>query len=145
MITKRLSIDKYGWEVNCYLAVDAYYAEEILADLEYLGCGEDIYAKAKRNLYRGEMDSGFTYSNKRIGKSVLVVGKTSSREEEINSIAHELRHLCDDIASAYGLSLSGEDVAYLTGDVAMMLAEDICTLACECECCKNKRKSLSKR
>ena len=69
------------------------------------------------NLLRADMDSGFTYSNKTMRRSVVVVGLATSQAQFLNSFEHELRHLCDDIAAASGMPMQGEEVAYLTGDV----------------------------
>ncbi len=79
------------------------------------------------------MDTGFTYSNKRNHESVMVVGLASSAKEEMNSIVHEIRHLVDDIASSYNLVPCGEDVAYLSGDIAMKMYENTKNLFC-CRC-----------
>ena len=77
------------------------------------------------------MDSGFTYSNPDIRRSVMVIGKTSSGPQFLNSFTHELRHLVDDIAKADGMEMSGEGVAYLSGDTAMAMADIVCRLSCD--------------
>ena len=69
----------------------------------------------------------------------MVVGRATSNAEYINSITHELRHLCDDIASVVGISDNGEDVAYLTGDIASQMADVIEVLVCNCLNCLEKR------
>ena len=81
------------------------------------------------------MDSGFTYSNKRIRQSVVVVGLASSQSQFLNSFEHELRHLCDDIATTTGMAMQGEEVAYLTGNVNTLLWSDIHEfICCKCKC-----------
>lgn len=77
------------------------------------------------------MDSGFTYSNPDIRRSVMVIGKTSSGAQFLNSFVHELRHLIDDIAVADGMGMSGEAVAYLSGDTAMLVADIVSQLSCD--------------
>lgn len=142
MICKQLHIEKYDWRVFCFFAVDTYYTDSICDLLQQIGISDDILQDAYIHLQRADLDTGFTFSNKAERVSVMVVGLTSTKAQFLNSFTHELRHLCDDIARASGIGLSGERVAYLTGDTAMALAPAIEPFMCSCEHCRN---SLSKR
>lgn len=91
--------------------------------------------RIRENLERADMDSGFTYSNKDMRRSVVVVGLATSQAQFLNSFEHELRHLCDDIASASQMQMQGEEVAYLTGDINTALWKDIHRfVCCRCRC-----------
>lgn len=137
MISGTIHIDKYGWCVRLYVSVTKYAADKILTDVEAIGASERLVERMKANLLKGQMNTGFTYSNKRDRKSVVVIGKSSSAAEEMNSFAHELRHLVDDIASTESMDIGGEEVAYLTGDIAAMMFPIIEGLLCDC--CRNKK------
>lgn len=139
MIIRDLYIEKYRWHVHCYFAVDKYYTEEILSVLDSLGCSSAVYDRVAKKMERNEKNAGFTYSNKIAHETLMVVGRATSNAEYINSITHELRHLCDDIASVVGISDNGEDVAYLTGDIASQMADVIEVLVCDCFNCIEKR------
>lgn len=139
MICKNIYIDKYNWEVHCYFAVDTYYTKEILKKLRTIGCSKSIYNRVADKMEKNEPNAGFTYSNKYKKETVMVVGLATSSSEYVNSITHELRHLCDDIASVYNIPNSGEEIAYLTGDIGSKLAHIISSLVCECPRCKYKR------
>lgn len=139
MIIRDLYIEKYRWHVHCYFAVDKYYTEEILSVLDSLGCSSAVYDRVAKKMERNEKNAGFTYSNKIAHETLMVVGRAKSNAEYINSITHELRHLCDDIASVVGISDNGEDVAYLTGDIASQMADVIEVLVCNCLNCLEKR------
>jgi len=128
-------IERYDWHARVYLAVHGYYTQRILDDLSAIDCPMKIRNRVERNLVRGDVDTGFTYSNRHRRGSVVVVGLASSPAQFLNSFEHELRHLCDDIASACRLPMSGEDVAYLTGDVNSMLWGKVHDFVC-CECQK---------
>lgn len=117
MRTMRLYISKCGWEVLMYFAVTTYYTDDIVRSLEGIYCPDDILSQAKEHLDKGRLDTGLTYSNKTLRKSVMVVGLTSSPAQFLNSFEHELRHLVDDIADTDDMPLAGEAVAYLTGDL----------------------------
>ena len=139
MIIRDLYIEQYRWHVHCYFAVDKYYTEEILSVLDSLGCSSAVYDRVAKKMERNEKNAGFTYSNKIAHETLMVVGRATSNAEYINSITHELRHLCDDIASVVGISDNGEDVAYLTGDIASQMADVIEVLVCNCLNCLEKR------
>ncbi len=139
MIIRDIYIEQYRWHVHCYFAVTDYYTEEILDVLESLGCSDAVYNKVAKKMERNELNTGFTYSNKLARETLMVIGLASSNAEYINSITHELRHLCDDIASVVGIHDSGEEVAYLTGDVASQMADIIEVLVCDCLNCLDRR------
>lgn len=138
MICKQLQIEQYDWLVFCFFAVDRYYTEKICDLLQQIGIDEQTLQDAYLHLQRADLDTGFTFSNKIERVSVMVVGLTSNKAEFLNSFTHELRHLVDDIASASDVALSGERVAYLTGDIAMSLAPTIEPFICSCERCREK-------
>lgn len=130
-------IRKYRWQVRIYYAVTCYHSSQILDYLCELNCPENIYSRAEKHLLRGDLNTGFTFSNKRIRGSVMVVGLSSSPSEFLNSFEHEVRHLVDDIADAYDISHNGEEVAYLVGDINSLLWDDVhdfvcCTHKCKC-------------
>lgn len=128
-------IARYDWHVTVYYAVTCYYAERIVDDLRRIECPDNIVERVRDNLAARKLDSGFTYSNPRLRSSVMVVGLASSQAEFFNSFTHELRHLVDDIAAASMIALSGERVAYLTGEAAMMCLPDVHDfICCQCGC-----------
>ena len=139
MIIRNIYIEQYRWNVHCYFAVTDYYTEEILSVLDSLGCSDPVYDRVAVKMELNELNTGFTYSNKISHETLMVIGLASSNEEYINSISHELRHLCDDIASAVGIPSSGEEIAYLTGDIASQVADVIEVLVCDCFSCLEKR------
>ena len=139
MIIRDIYIEKYRWHVHCDFAVDKYYTEEILEVLETLGCSDAVYNRVADKMERNEKNAGFTYSNKIARETLMVIGRASSTAEYVNSISHELRHLCDDIASVVGIHDSGEEVAYLTGDIASQIADVIEVLVCNCLNCIERR------
>ena len=72
-----------------------------------------------------------TYSSPELHESVLVIGQADSAEEVINTFSHELRHLVDDIAVVYDIVSGSEEVAYLTGNIALSLAAVLLQIVCE--------------
>lgn len=129
----KIRIAKYDWMVDVFYAVTCYQTDRILHALEAVECPPKIQKRVEKNLAARNIDTGFTYSNKKIGRSVIVVGLHSSPAQFLNSFEHELRHLVDDMADAYGLNTGGEEVAYLTGDLNSTLWKDVHRFVC-CQC-----------
>lgn len=132
MIERKINIQRYDWMLNIYYAVTQYHAERIMDDLERVRCPDRIMRRVYSNLLRRTMDTGFTYSNKRMRETVMVIGLHSSPSEFFNSLEHELRHLTDDICSATGIAQHGEEVAYLTGDINQLITPDVQLFMCDC-------------
>ena len=136
MKTFNLYYAKHDWLVRVYVAVDTYYVEDIVEMLQTIGCSRKDCARAKGNLTSGYLDTGLCYSNYKDRISVLVIGKTSSSGQFLNSLTHEVTHLATHIAGASGIDLLSEDLCYMAGDIAMMMYDRCHDLLC----CKCRRK-----
>lgn len=137
MILREIDIPKYEWKAKIFFAISKYDIEEVAMSLLDIDCPFGIYHQAVRQMRHAEVNTGFTYSNKALHRSVMLVGKTSSSAQFVNSFSHEIRHLSDDIASAFGLEMAGEEVAYLAGDIAQRLSDVVSHLSCEH--CRSKK------
>jgi hypothetical protein len=113
-----------GWRVDVFIEDSGF---DVTRCLEDIGAPEDIMERAYGMISDGNPNQAFTYSNGR--RTCIWIGKTTSPEEFINSMIHEIRHLVDHIAEYYGIS-NGEAVGYMSGDAAFLLAEDICEHGC---------------
>ena len=100
-----------------------------------MGADDYIMDKAYGLIEENRPNQAFTYSNGR--RTTIYIGWTTSVEEFINSMIHEIRHLVDHIAEYFGLD-NNEAVGYLSGDAAFLLAEDICEHGCK-HCGKDER------
>lgn len=138
MIREDMYIEREDWLVHCFLATTREDASPVLSLLREMNIGAVQYMRASLHLKRALKNSGMTYSDIRRRESIMVVGETTSREEMINTFAHELRHLVDDIAEANGIPTSGERIAYLTGDIALTLAGRLLNVICECPRCSKR-------
>lgn len=136
MIRQTIYIDKYDWIVNAYFYVSEYYTEEIMDKLWELGCDATTAKKVYHNLTSNELDTGLCYSNYRKQESILVVARTSSAEEFFNSIVHEITHLQSHIAHINKLNPTGEEVAYLAGEISREMFPKVKSLMCDC--CRKK-------
>ncbi len=135
MIRQLIYIKEYDWLVHCYFATHSKDAPEILYNIDRIGISEEKYQQAEEHLYRSGYNSGITFSNIEQRASVMVFSHTTSAKQMLNTFAHELRHLADDIVLASGIPTRGEQVAYLTGDIAMTLAANLLQIVCDCPIC----------
>lgn len=134
MIRQKITLPDYGnWEIYAYFAVTKYMTEEIMDCLWDIGCDGQTALQAYRNLASGGLNTGLCYSNYRQKKSVMVIAKTSSAAEFLNSLHHELCHLTAHIGKVYDLDPTGEDIAYLSGEISREMYPKIGHLLCE-EC-----------
>lgn len=126
-------ISKYDWLCRIYLNADRSNANEILSNLREFGCNDDDISQAYDNLMSNDSNNGITYSNTSDRLSVIVIGKTTSARQFLNSLVHEIMHLSIRIASSEGLDLQGEELCYIAGDLAMVLYP-LCKdyLCCKC-------------
>ena len=123
-----------GWRVDVFIE-DGYHPDMVMECLEDMGAENDILENAHGLIVENRPNQAFTYSNGR--RTCIYIGWTTSPQEFINSMIHEIRHLVDHIADYYGLS-NGEAVGYMSGDAAFLLAEDTCEHGCP-HCGKEER------
>lgn len=57
----------------------------------------------------------------------------------MNTIVHEVRHLTDDIATAENIQITGEKVAYLSGEIAEKMFKECHGFLCD-ECRERHKK-----
>lgn len=117
MIIQDIYLEDWDWHITVYYAVDKYYTDEILDELELIGCSKKELKNAERLLIKGDYNTGITYTNFRNKCSIVVIGLTTSPEEFQNTFDHEKGHLAMHIGTALGIEPFGEEFQYLTGAI----------------------------
>ena len=127
MIHRRVHIEDW----KC----DYWFLEEedtqiwyILSVLQDMGAEEVILEKVIDLL--SHKDTGFIFTNPEYKRSLVIVGKTTSGEEFLNTFIHETIHLTGIVALAYETDIRGEKIAYMIGNACSALADIICRLSC---------------
>lgn len=137
MIRQKITLPDYdNWTIYAYYATTRYAVDEIMERLWEIGMDANNARQAFENLSMGNLNTGLCYSNYSMRKSVLVIALTSSPAEFINSWHHELEHLESHIGKVFDLDPTGEDIAYLSGELAMEMYPRIKHLICDC--CRHK-------
>lgn len=115
MIRQDVYLEKWDWYVIVYYAVDTYYMDEILEELEMIGC---TYAdEIEEDLTQHSYNNGLTYSNMRRRVSLVVIGLTETPDEFQNTYDHEKGHLAMHIAEEDRMDVFGEEFQYLVGEI----------------------------
>lgn len=126
-----------SWTVDFLFATRNYDIDGVLACLRDAGAPDWVLDDALNLMENCDYNCGFTYSRNRLSyanprrhRAVMLIGPTTSGEQFLNTLAHEVRHLADAVAHSYGVPLDSEPPAYMTGDTIMALADVICELGC---------------
>lgn len=130
MRVRDLYIESCDWDVRVYIASTCYYIDEICKSLYDIDCPSHVIFMARNSMENCRLNTGLTYSNPAIRKSIIVVAIASSPMQFLNSITHEVRHLTDHILKEVGYKVGGEPVAYLSGDIIGELWKDVHDFIC---------------
>ena len=116
MIKDSFSI--YNWKVTILYECTCDDIDDIIETLKEIKCPRTYIKEALINLETCNLNIGLTYSNIKLKSSVIVINKTSSFDQLINTIAHEYYHLICHIQKALEIE-DEEKLAYLNGDLNM--------------------------
>ena len=128
MIEQHIKIGR--WDVEFYFCPDGYDADALDDRLYDFGAPASIMREAWELMQKDEPNTGFTFSNPLQMRALVAIGPTTSGEEFLDSLVHEVHHLAVAIAAELGVDLEGESPAYIAGDSARALADAICQLGC---------------
>ncbi len=112
------SFQIYNWNVTILYECTCDDIDIIIETLREINCPNKYIKEALNNLKTCNLNIGLTYSNMNLKSSVIVVNKTSSFSQLINTISHEYFHLICHISKALKIE-DEEELAYLNGDLNM--------------------------
>lgn len=131
MIVQNIYLEDWDWHVTVYYAVDAYYTDEIIQEMKFMGCKKGELKRAENLLKKGSYNIGLTYSNFKEQCSIVVIGLTSTPEEFQNTFDHEKGHLSMHIGKALNIDIFGEEFQYLTGEIGLKMFKIAKRFMCE--------------
>ena len=114
-------IDKFkykNWNVRVYYECTCDDIDFIIETLKGIKCPKKYIRETINNLETCNLNIGLTYSNTALKSSVIIINKTSSFAQLINTIAHEYYHLICHIQKTLEIE-DEEELAYLNGDLNM--------------------------
>ena len=108
----------YDWKITVLYEATCYDIDTIIEILKDIHCPDKYIKEALDNLEECKLNSGLAYSNLSLKNSVIVINKTSSFEQLINTIAHEYYHLICHISKILEIE-DEEELANLNGNLNM--------------------------
>lgn len=121
MILHYFELPKYDWKVYAYYGVTPKYKDIILEQLHLMGCKQEYIEESLDIIGKKNPNTGFTYTNYFTKQSVIVISDCDSREDFINTLVHEARHLQQHIQDEYQLSDYTEEIYYLIGSITQIM------------------------
>ena len=108
----------YNWKVTILYECSCEDIDFIIETLKDINCPNKYIKEAFNNLKSCSLNVGLTYSNTKQKSSVIVINKTSSFAQLINTVSHEYYHLICHIQKTLKID-NEEQLAYLNGDLNM--------------------------
>ena len=108
----------YNWKVTILYECSCEDIDFIIETLKDINCPNKYIKEAFNNLKSCSLNVGLTYSNTKQKSSVIVINKTSSFAQLINTVAHEYYHLICHLQRTLEID-DEEELAYLNGDLNM--------------------------
>ena len=128
MITRKVRI--HNWTILFLFSFDQNDMERIYDALVWADAPRSIISQVSENVYAGRLNEGFTYSEPSLRRTVYGIGIASSGPEVLDSVVHEIIHICQHIAMEDDMNPFGESFAYLGGHVSREISDIVCELSC---------------
>lgn len=128
MIERKLYIGR--WHVIFLFATEDYNEDLVYARLAETDAPDFVFEDVEFLMENCMHNCGFTYSNPSTKGMVVLIGPTSSGEQFLNTMVHEIQHVSSIIAENLGIELTAEEPAYNAGDAMYELADVVCHLGC---------------
>lgn len=128
MITRKVRI--HDWTILLLFSFDEDDMERIYDALIWADAPDSIISKVSENVYAGRLNEGFTYSEPSLRRTVFATGLAENGPEVLDSVVHEIIHICQHIAIEEGMDPFGEAFAYLGGHISREISDIVCELSC---------------
>jgi len=113
-------INRYGWKLTVYSHFTCEYTFSVIRHLAEMGCGEDLLKAAMENMDACDYNTGLAYSKAGIRESVVVIYRTSSFGQLVDTLSHEMVHVCGHISKVEGIDPHSEEFCELCGYLMRM-------------------------
>ena len=117
----KIYFTEYDWSIEVFIIHCKPDIKTILYRLEKAGSSDKVLDRAYECLTDDAKNTGFTYSNSSRRKSIMVINKSTSMEEFINTYNHEKNHVEMHICEEFNIDPFSEQAAYLSGELASQL------------------------
>lgn len=136
MVYRRIRIR--NWTIRFLFSFDKGDKATVVDSLLWAQAPDSIIHRVMENLNAERLNEGFCFSQPSLRRTVLGTGAAESGPEVLNTMVHEIIHICQHISMEDGMGPYGEKFAYLGGDIAREVSDIVCELTCP-RCSKNDR------
>lgn len=119
VIEQHIYIDKYDWHLTVLYNANRDISA-VAEALWSMKCSSKIALYILENSLTSK-NSGFCFTNTVIKATLICISESESDEELLNTVVHEAKHLQSHICSYYNIDESGEEAAYMIGDIVEKL------------------------
>ena len=120
----------HNWTIRFFFSFDKSDKAAIVNALFWADAPNSIVSQVSKNIQAGRLNEGFCYSNTELRRTVLGTGIAENGPEVLDSMVHEIIHICQHVALQDGMDPFGEPIAYLGGDIARGVSDIVCELSC---------------
>lgn len=132
MIKQTFIVSRRYWKVYACYDVDKSDSNKVIHKLKELNLPKSYIESAYEIISTGKPNQGITCSNVADKVSMIVITKTTSASQFVNSFAHEIAHLTNHIARTYNIDMNAEEFCYIFGDIAQDMFSHCHALMCDC-------------
>lgn len=115
MIKQEIYLEKYDWNVIVCHVANQEEVDEAMDLLSSIDCKGQPLLDAYDHISTDSSNKGLTYTNVSKKTSVVLICKSTSEGEYINSLKHEMFHVVAHICNHLGIDMQGEEPCYLMG------------------------------
>lgn len=124
MKVQEIYINKYEYEVRLLFDITCAQLSVLNDELKKIDCSKELVDKANIEFGKCNDNVGMTYSNHALKKTLIIIGKTSSGKQFINTLIHEIYHFVEQLAIVNSVS-DIEEKATFIGNFTMQLTDII--------------------
>lgn len=120
MLRQHIQIGDNDWDVYVYYYPREPDFSELANVLFDLGCPQYDIRKSL-DIVLNQYNTGMTFSNTVEKISMVCIGQAMSKEQFVNTVVHEAKHVQSHICGYYKVDEDGEQAAYLIGHLVQRM------------------------
>lgn len=121
MEKQRIYYRRYDWEIIVFYDVDCKDKYSVISALMDIGCKGINLSDSIKLVESCHLNDGLTFANYKTLEMVVMISKTTTPAEFLNTMVHELHHMAEFIANEAEIPQTGEEISYISGELSMKM------------------------
>lgn len=118
----QVHLGKYDWSIDVFTDVTCNSLYDVIPQSDTLRHNSSYCGNIYRKLRTCGTDTGFTCTDTVMGESVIIISRTSSFWEFVDTLFHEISHLSIHLYKIFNMSTE-EDYCYINGYIGKTICE----------------------